>query len=130
MIFSSLQISSLTGFSLTLRQLQWWDETRAVQPNHVGHAREYDGPTAMTALILWKLRLKGMTFQTCRKHIRAIYKAARGQEPYFVVFRDEAEVANTDRMVDLFREADGPMYVVDLDDLRDLLAPPTKSKAA
>jgi len=77
MTYSSQDIADVTGASL--RQLQWWDEQRLIQPKHVGHRRQYSELQKHEAMVLMELRKKGYSLQAIRVVFRSISRTWQGK---------------------------------------------------
>ncbi len=57
---------------VSLRQLQWWDEERVIEPRHVGHHREYTQTQLIEAVAVSALRRHTFSLQAIRRHLRAL----------------------------------------------------------
>ena len=66
------------AFDISLRQLQWWDERRVIEPDSKdGHFRKYTFEAAIVIGVLADLRKRGASLQELRRVLRAIERAIR-----------------------------------------------------
>ena len=56
--------------SVTLRQLQWWDERSVVSPRQDGHKRVYMTEEVVEISVIAELRRKGFSLQKIRRVLR------------------------------------------------------------
>lgn len=68
MTLSTLEVANIAQVSL--RQMQWWDEKRVVQPRHEGHRRIYNLREALDIAIIAELRRRGLSLQQIRRTLR------------------------------------------------------------
>src|SRR5579862_4837304 len=66
--YSSVEVSTLA--SVSLRQLQWWDERKVVSPRHEGHRRVYFPAEVIEITVIAELRRKGFSLQKIRRVLR------------------------------------------------------------
>src|ERR1700693_6438766 len=66
--YSPVEVSSLA--SVSLRQLQWWDERKVVSPRHEGHRRVYFPTEVIEITVIAELRRKGFSLQKIRRVLR------------------------------------------------------------
>lgn len=71
--YDSNETASACGVSL--RRLQWWDESRLVRPRQVGHSRQYTLDEVFTVAIVAEMRRKGLSLQKIRNLLRRVNKA-------------------------------------------------------
>lgn len=71
--YGTSAISFCSG--LSLRQLQWLDERKLIQPIHVGHKRVYSQQLALLVMVIGSLRKKGFTLHEVKPFIPGIKKA-------------------------------------------------------
>jgi len=60
--------------SVSLRQLQWWDEQKVVSPRHEGHRRVYDPAEVVEISVIAELRRKGFSLQKIRRVLRFLQR--------------------------------------------------------
>src|SRR6478735_7575397 len=70
--YSSVEVSTLA--SVSLRQLQWWDERKVVSPRHEGHRRIYFPAEVIEITVIAELRRKGFSLQKIRRVLRFLQK--------------------------------------------------------
>ncbi len=70
--FTSREVVALT--SITLRQLQWWDERRIVVPARQGHRRLYSNEDLAEVAVICELRRRGFSLQRVRKVMRFLQR--------------------------------------------------------
>src|SRR5487761_2143350 len=70
--YSSVEVSTLA--SVSLRQLQWWDERKVVSPRHEGHRRVYYASEVIEITVIAELRRKGFSLQKIRRVLRFLQK--------------------------------------------------------
>src|SRR5881398_987022 len=70
--YSSVEVSTLA--SVSLRQLQWWDERKVVSPRHEGHKRVYSAEEVIEITVIAELRRKGFSLQKIRRVLRFLQK--------------------------------------------------------
>jgi MerR HTH family regulatory protein len=81
--YSSNDIADITGASL--RQLQWWDEQRLIQPKHFGHRREYSEAQMLEAKVVMELRQKSYSLQAIRVVFRSIQRTWKAESVGHVI---------------------------------------------
>jgi len=133
--FSSADVSRLSGVSL--RQLQWWDEQRVVSPRHEGHKRIYLTDEVVEVSVIAELRRKGFSLQKIRRVLRFLQREM-GKRLAEVISNDgELNLvtdgkaiyleSDRDRIIDLFKGAKQPMFLVCVSDqVKRLTATPRK----
>src|SRR5579872_2387935 len=70
--YSSLEVSGIA--SVSLRQLQWWDERKVVSPRHEGHRRIYFAAEVIEITVIAELRRKGFSLQKIRRVLRFLQR--------------------------------------------------------
>ncbi len=60
--------------SVSLRQLQWWDEQHVVSPRHQGHRRMYSSEEVLEVTVIAELRRKGFSLQKLRRVLRYLQR--------------------------------------------------------
>jgi len=130
---STNQVASIAGVSL--RQLQWWDEKRVVQPHHHGHRRIYSNQEAVDIAVIAELRKRGLSLQAIRRPLRQMQRQCWKHMDFdrLMNFSDElwlvvdptpgstqraaCVVTNGEAMLEVFRKCDHAMHVIDLADI-------------
>ena len=69
-VFMSADVARLA--SVSLRQLQWWDERKVISPRKDDHRRVYTPEQVLEILTVAALRRKGLSFQKVRKVLRLL----------------------------------------------------------
>jgi DNA-binding transcriptional MerR regulator len=136
--FTSSDVSRIAGVSL--RQLQWWDERKVVSPRHEGHKRVYHPEEVVEVTVIAELRRKGFSLQKIRRVLRFLQREM-GRRLSEVLAGDNALHLvtdgksiyledNSERIVDILKNAKQPMFLVCVSDqARRLSAPPAKKPA-
>lgn len=126
---------------VSLRQLQWWDERKVVSPRHEGHKRIYLPEEVIEITIIAELRRKGFSLQKIRRVLRFLQREM-GRRLADVFSSDSRLHLLTDgksifledqqdRIIDLFKNARQPMFLVCVSDqVRRLDDIPKKSVAS
>src|SRR4029079_19691136 len=137
--YSSSEVADVAGVSL--RQLQWWDERKVVSPRHEGHRRVYDPEEVIEITVIAELRRKGFSLQKIRRVLRFLQREM-GRRLADVFSTDSRLHLLTDgksifledqqdRIIDLFKNARQPMFLVCVSDqVRRLEDIPKKSVAS
>jgi len=126
---------------VSLRQLQWWDERKVVSPRHEGHKRVYLPEEVIEITVIAELRRKGFSLQKIRRVLRFLQREM-GRRLADVFSSDSRLHLLTDgksifledqqdRIIDLFKNARQPMFLVCVSDqVRRLDDIPKKSVAS
>ncbi|GAB4371320.1 MAG: hypothetical protein OHK0021_13930 [Bryobacter sp.] len=127
--FTSADVSRLTGVSL--RQLQWWDEKKVVSPRQIGHKRLYLPEEALEISVIAELRRKGFSLQKIRRVLRFLQrevgkrlseiKEAPGALHLVTDGKNIHLERDADRIIEIFKTARLPMFLVCLSDQIRLL---------
>ncbi len=72
--YGTREVSHITG--VTLRQLQWWDETDVLSPVHVKHQRRYTDRDLFSVFLLSDLLRRGFQLHAARRVARELAKLA------------------------------------------------------
>ena len=135
--YSSNDVANIAGVSL--RQLQWWDERKVVSPTHEGHRRVYGAAEVIEITVIAELRRKGFSLQKIRRVLRFLQREMGRRladvmnsvsDLHLVtdgknIFLEDAH----DRIIDIFKNASQPMFLVCVSDQAKRLAM-TDGKAA
>jgi DNA-binding transcriptional MerR regulator len=136
--FTSSDVSRIAGVSL--RQLQWWDERKVVSPRHEGHKRVYHPEEVVEVTVIAELRRKGFSLQKIRRVLRFLQRemgrrlseVLSGENSLHLVTDGKTIYLedNSERIVDILKNARQPMFLVCVSDqARRLTAPPSKKPA-
>jgi DNA-binding transcriptional MerR regulator len=126
--------------SVSLRQLQWWDERNVVSPRQDGHKRIYMPEEVVEISVIAELRRKGFSLQKIRRVLRFLQKDTGKR-------LSEALAATTDihlltdgksiyleeapnRIIDLLKNARQPMFLVCVTDQVKRIAAAAERKPA
>jgi DNA-binding transcriptional MerR regulator len=133
--YTSTEVAKIANVSL--RQLQWWDERRVVSPRHHGHKRVYLPEEVIEITVIAELRRKGFSLQKIRRVLRFLEREM-GKRLADVLESDAQLHLLTDgkniyledrheRIIDLFKNAKQPMFLVCVSDqVRRLETAPKK----
>lgn len=123
--FSSLDVAKMT--SVSLRQLQWWDEQGVVSPVQRGHRRIYHIREVVEVSLITELRRKGISLQKIRKVLKFLKKELGG-DGFLGAVRNGGEVhlltdgqnlyleRNHSNIVDILKNARQPIIGVCISD--------------
>src|ERR1700722_10436844 len=125
--------------SVSLRQLQWWDERNVVSPRQDGHKRVYMREEVVEISVIAELRRKGFSLQKIRRVLRFLQKdmgkrlseALQGNAEIHLltdgksIYLEEAP----DRIIDLLKNARQPMFLVCVSDQARRLSQALKKPA-
>jgi len=108
--------------SVSLRQLQWWDERNVVSPRQDGHKRIYLPEEVVEISVIAELRRKGFSLQKIRRVLRFLQKdmgkrlndaLSASSDVHLLtdgksIFLEEAP----NRIIDVLKNARQPMFLV------------------
>jgi DNA-binding transcriptional MerR regulator len=97
--------------------LQHWDERRIVTPRHEGHRRLYDAATLFDALLVARLRSKGLSLFRARE----VLKHSMQNAPYMVILPKAVRFCSEEKVAWILNIEDGPGYVINLTELRAIV---------
>ena len=107
---------------VSLRQLQWWDERKVVSPRHEGHKRIYHPEEVVEVTVIAELRRKGFSLQKIRRVLKFLQKemgkrlheVLNGESDLHLVTDGKTIYLedNSDRIVDILKNARQPMFLV------------------
>jgi len=122
--YSSSEVSEIAGVSL--RQLQWWDERKVVSPRHEGHRRVYFTSEVIEITVIAELRRKGFSLQKIRRVLRFLQRemgkrlaeVLQASSDLHLVTDGKAIFLEDrqDRIIDIFKNARQPMFLVCVSD--------------
>jgi len=122
--YSSVEVSTLA--SVSLRQLQWWDERKVVSPRHEGHRRVYFPAEVIEITVIAELRRKGFSLQKIRRVLRFLQKemgkrladlTQTGSDLHLVTDGKAIYLEDQhERIIDLLKNAHQPMFLVCVSD--------------
>ncbi len=130
--YSTSETSAIAGVSL--RQLQWWDETDALVPVHHGKQRRYSPVDVVSAMVARELRRRQISSKKIRGALRKAQAAIRlalaeGQEAVMVIPYDSqgkgytvhhVEVMNPDQLIAWMKVHGGCAAIAILDLVHEL----------
>jgi DNA-binding transcriptional MerR regulator len=130
--WSSSDVSRIA--SVSLRQLQWWDERKVVSPRHEGHKRVYSPEEVIEITVIAELRRKGFSLQKIRRVLRFLQRemgkrlsdVLEGHAQLHLVTDGKSiylEDSN-ERIIDLLKNAKQPMFLVCVTDQAKRLSAP------
>jgi DNA-binding transcriptional MerR regulator len=127
--YSSIEVAEVA--SVSLRQLQWWDERKVVSPRHEGHRRVYGRGEVIEITVIAELRRKGFSLQKIRRVLRFLQREM-GKRLAEVVEASELHLVTDgksifledrhERIIDILKNARQPMFLVCVSDQMNLLA--------
>ncbi len=122
--FTSREVVSLT--SITLRQLQWWDERGIVVPAREGRRRLYSMEDLAEVAVICELRHRGFSLHRVRKVMRFLQRefgkrlaeTVRGASEYHLLTDGKTLYLETSprQIVDILKNARQPMLTICLSD--------------
>lgn len=133
--FSSSQVAKLA--SISLRQLQWWDERHVVSPHHLGHRRIYSPQEVVEITLIAELRRKGFSLQKIRRVLRFLQREMGRRMGDVLAPQSDLHLLTdgrsiyledrNERIIDLLKNARQPMFLVCVSDqVRRLSTVPRK----
>jgi DNA-binding transcriptional MerR regulator len=137
-VYTSTDVARIA--SVSLRQLQWWDERNVVSPRQDGHRRVYLPHEVIEVSVIAELRRKGFSLQKIRRVLRFLQKDmgkrlsdALATEAEIHLLTDGKSIyleEAPDRIIDLLKSARQPMFLVCVtDQVRRLTAAMQKKPA-
>jgi DNA-binding transcriptional MerR regulator len=136
--FTSSDVSRIAQVSL--RQLQWWDERKVVSPRHEGHKRVYNPEEVLEVTVIAELRRKGFSLQKIRRVLRFLQRemgkrladVLAGENDLHLVTDGKSIYLeeNSERIVDILKNAKQPMFLVCVSDQVRRLNTPVAKKPA
>jgi len=116
--YSTREVAEITG--CTLRELQWWDDHRALRIRKVGHSRIWESSDVLHALIVRELRVKGIPLPFLRRRRLKLMEFAG---PFLVVEIGKSLqwVESPTAVIDRMKNSRYGFLLVDVADLRAVL---------
>src|SRR5579871_4768405 len=118
--YSSVEVSTLA--SVSLRQLQWWDERKVVSPRHEGHRRVYFPAEVIEITVIAELRRKGFSLQKIRRVLRFLQREMGRRLSEVLNAESDLHLVTDgksiyledrhDRIIDILKNARQPMFLV------------------
>ena len=118
--YTSSEVSDIA--SVSLRQLQWWDERKVVSPRHEGHKRVYAAAEVIEITVIAELRRKGFSLQKIRRVLRFLQRemghrlneVVEGNGNLHLVTDGKSIYLEDqqDRIIDILKNARQPMFLV------------------
>jgi DNA-binding transcriptional MerR regulator len=122
--YSSNDVATVAGVSL--RQLQWWDERKVVSPRHEGHRRVYHAPEVIEITVIAELRRKGFSLQKIRRVLKFLQREMGKRLSDVLNANSDLHLVTDgksiyledqhDRIIDIFKNARQPMFLVCVSD--------------
>ena len=122
--YSSSDVAQIA--TVSLRQLQWWDERKVVSPRHEGHRRVYFAAEVIEITVIAELRRKGFSLQKIRRVLRFLQKemgrrlseVLQGSSDLHLVTDGKSIYLEdrNERIIDIFKNARQPMFLVCVSD--------------
>ena len=125
--FTSSDLSEIA--SITLRQLQWWDEREVVSPRRQDRRRRmYVAKDVVGIMVIAELRRKGFSLQKIRRLVERFLRREIGKREREILSGHSGLYILTDgkslsfenrpgRIIELLKTSNEAMYLVSLDDL-------------
>jgi len=122
--YSSSEVAEVA--SVSLRQLQWWDERKVVSPRHEGHRRVYGAAEVIEITVIAELRRKGFSLQKVRRVLRFLQRemgkrladVMRSDSDLHLVTDGKSIYLEDqqDRIIDILKNARQAMFLVCVSD--------------
>lgn len=118
--FSSTEVAGLT--SVSLRQLQWWDEKKVVSPRQEGHRRLYLTEEVLEISVIAELRRKGFSLQKIRRVLRFLQREMGKRLSEILDVNSDLHLVtdgkaifledSSQRVIEILKSAKQPMFLV------------------
>ena len=136
--YSSNDVSQVA--SVSLRQLQWWDERKVVSPRHEGHRRVYFAAEVIEITVIAELRRKGFSLQKIRRVLKFLQREMGNRLAEVLSAESDLHLVTDgksiyledqhDRIIDIFKNARQPMFLVCVSDQARRLSGGSERKPA
>lgn len=133
-IYTSSDVARIA--SVSLRQLQWWDERSVVSPRHDGHKRVYLPSEVVAVSVIAELRHKGFSLQKIRRVLRFLQREMEKRFPDVLASDSDVHLltdgksiyleSSRDRIIEVLKNAKQPMFLVSVSDQARRLEAPRK----
>src|SRR5450759_840058 len=118
--YASSEVSDIA--TVSLRQLQWWDERKVVSPRHEGHKRVYTPEEVVEITVIAELRRKGFSLQKIRRVLRFLQREMDRRLSEVLQTNSDLHLVtdgksiyledHQDKNIDILKRARQPMYLV------------------
>jgi DNA-binding transcriptional MerR regulator len=118
--FNSSEVARIC--SVSLRQLQWWDERNVVSPRQDGHKRVYLPEEVVEISVIAELRRKGFSLQKIRRVLRFLQKEMGRRLAEVMQSTSDLHLVtdgkaiylddSKERIIDIFKNSRQPMFLV------------------
>ena len=122
--YSSNEVSTVA--SVSLRQLQWWDERKVVSPRHEGHRRVYYAAEVIEITVIAELRRKGFSLQKIRRVLKFLQREMGKRLAELMAAESDLHLVTDgksiyledqhERIIDILKNARQPMFLVSVSD--------------
>ena len=136
--FNSSEVARIC--SVSLRQLQWWDERNVVSPRQDGHKRIYMPEEVVEISVIAELRRKGFSLQKIRRVLRFLQKDMGKRLSEAIESTSDVHLLTDgksiyledapNRIIDLLKNARQPMFLVSVTDQVKRLSAAAERKPA
>ena len=122
--YTSSEVSDIA--TVSLRQLQWWDERKVVSPRHEGHKRIYTAEEVVEITVIAELRRKGFSLQKIRRVLRFLQREMGRRLSEVLEANSDLHLVtdgksiyledHQDKIIDILKNARQPMFLVCVSD--------------
>ncbi len=122
--YTSSEVSDIA--TVSLRQLQWWDERKVVSPRHEGHKRIYTPEEVVEITVIAELRRKGFSLQKIRRVLRFLQREMDRRLSEVLEANSDLHLVtdgksiyledHQDKIIDILKNARQPMFLVCVSD--------------
>ncbi len=129
MTFSTNQVAEAA--QVTLRQLQWWDEHNIIQPLIKKHVRVFDQNDFFKALLVARMRSKGLSLQRIRLCIKSLplENLQKNPEAVLLIRKKGMRICSEEAAVRAMDLENGPAWVICIAPLLEVLRTHLRKKA-
>jgi DNA-binding transcriptional MerR regulator len=135
--YTSSEVSDIA--TVSLRQLQWWDERKVVSPRHEGHKRVYTPEEVVEITVIAELRRKGFSLQKIRRVLRFLQREMDRRLSEVLQTNSDLHLVTDgksiyledqqDKIIDILKNARQPMFLVCVSDQVRRLNEPNRKPA-
>lgn len=121
MTFSTHQVAAAA--QVTLRQLQWWTERGIIPVGIEKHERKWDEGKLFKALLVARLRSKGLSLQRVRQLLIALplNKISEQPEAVLLIRRKGMRICTEESLLRAMDLENGPVWVICVSSLLEVL---------